>query len=191
MANLMNLKDIIITDGFANSNPRKSKMQECRAFWNKYGKQDRYLVINYNNVLIDGYVQYLVLQENGIEKALIRKRLKTHKKLRRIDYTHELKEKRRVERKEPEYKNKTTTYVYGIHENSNSPKVYMWRVPKNWNEWSNGLEIGDSVWVTTKYGNTKIKIVDIKTLDKCPIECNVKKICSKKIIKDSNVNKGE
>ena len=67
----MNISSIKISDTFANSTPRESKMKECRDFWNENHKQDRYIVVNYNDMLIDGYVQYLVLKENGVENAMV------------------------------------------------------------------------------------------------------------------------
>lgn len=84
----MSISDIKVSDTFANSTPRESKMKECRDFWNKNHKQDRYIVVNYNNVLIDGYVQYLVLKENGVENAMVKQRWSRHNSLKRIDYEH-------------------------------------------------------------------------------------------------------
>ena len=43
-------------DAFANSIPRVEKRNDCRNNWNLWNRQDRYIVVNPNNVLIDGYI---------------------------------------------------------------------------------------------------------------------------------------
>ena len=68
----MKLSDIKISEAFANSVPREEKMNECRNNWNKWNRQDRFIVVNPDNVLIDGYIQYLVLKENKIDEAEIK-----------------------------------------------------------------------------------------------------------------------
>ena len=66
------LSDIKISEKFLETVPNEQKMEECRFNWRYYGKQDRYIVINHNNVLIDGYVQYLVLKEHKEEYAEVK-----------------------------------------------------------------------------------------------------------------------
>ena len=61
----MKLDDIKIKDTYAMTNPKEHKMRECRDYWDKYRCQDRYIVVNNSNILIDGYIQYLILKENG------------------------------------------------------------------------------------------------------------------------------
>ena len=58
----MKLADIKISEAFANSIPSEEKMNECRNNWNQLNRQDRYIVVNTDNVLIDGYIMYLVLK---------------------------------------------------------------------------------------------------------------------------------
>lgn len=72
MKRTMKLKDITIRDSFANTIPKEHKMKECRDYWEEHQEQDRYIVVDRNNVLVDGYIQYLVLKENGIEDVEIR-----------------------------------------------------------------------------------------------------------------------
>ena len=62
----MKLSDIKIKDSFANSNPQIRKIEECRNYWNENHEQDRYLVVNHKDELIDGYIQYLILKENNV-----------------------------------------------------------------------------------------------------------------------------
>ena len=68
----MKLSDIKISDAFANSIPRVEKLNDCRNNWNLWNRQDRYIVINPDNVLIDGYIQYLVLKENNVEEVEVK-----------------------------------------------------------------------------------------------------------------------
>ena len=62
----MKLSEIKISEAFANSIPSEEKMNECRNNWNQWNRQDRYIVVNSDNVLIDGYSKYLVLKENNV-----------------------------------------------------------------------------------------------------------------------------
>ena len=165
----MKLVDIKISDAFANSIPSGEKMEECRQNWNKWQRQDRYIVVNPGNVLIDGYIQYLVLKENNVEEAEVK--ILTRRKKRWY--------RKNVEDwNVPHYRNETTTYVYGVHPNSNCTKEFVWRVPKSWSElgWEDGLSVGDSILVDTKFGTRRIEITKIEFLDECPIDIPVKRV---------------
>ena len=63
------ISDIIITEAFVNSHPSEEKVQKYRREFAETGKQSKFLVINKYNVLMDGYIQYLILKENGIEEG--------------------------------------------------------------------------------------------------------------------------
>lgn len=106
---IMKLKDIIISDAYASTIPREKKIAECRQNWINFRKQDRYIVVNHNNILVDGYIQYLVLKEFGIEDAEVQ--IGEHKE----GYW---KRKSESDWDIPEYRRKTTTYIYGKHPNS-------------------------------------------------------------------------
>ena len=168
----MKLSDIKISEEFASSIPSEEKLNECRNNWNQWNYQDRYIVINSDNVLIDGYIQYLVLKENNVEEAEIK--ISTRRKKRWY--------RKNVEDWSiPHYKNETTTYVYGVHLNSKNTKTYMWRVPESWTNWVNNVQIGDTVMCATKFGYAPVIVNKIEILDKCPIDIPVKKVCSKQI----------
>ena len=51
----MKLSDIKILPSFAESTPNEDKMCECRYNWRCYGKQYRYIVVDNEGYLIDGY----------------------------------------------------------------------------------------------------------------------------------------
>jgi len=72
MSRKMKLSDIKIKESFAITTPKVEKMEECRNNCNTYHRQDRYIVVNNDKELIDGYIQYLVLKENGVEEADIK-----------------------------------------------------------------------------------------------------------------------
>lgn len=178
MERTMKLKDIIIKERFANSTPKECKMKKCRDFWREYQKQDRYIVVDRNNVLIDGYIQYLVLKENNVDEAEIR--IGKMKKLNRW--------RRKVNEDSwdsAEYREKTTTYIIGVHPNDVTQREYMWRVPNNWVWISENLQVGDLVYCRTKRSNAApVIITKIMVLDKCPVDYPISKMCYKTIKRD-------
>ena len=166
------LSDIKISEAFANSVPSEEKMNECRNNWNQWHRQYRYIVVNPDNVLIDGYIQYLVLKENNIEEAEVKISTRRKKRWHR----------KNVENWNiPHYRNETITYVYGVHPNSKDKKTYMWRVPKSWTNWTDNIQIGDTIMCATKNGYAPVVVNKIEILDECPIDIPVKKVCNKKI----------
>lgn len=167
------LLDIKIKSSFEATTPKEEKMNKCRIHWNIYHKQDRYIVVNNNNELIDGYIQYLVLRENGVEE---------------VDVKISNRRKKRWYRKNvkdwvtPHYKNNMTTYIYGMHFNKKLgiySKEYVWRVPDSWIGWEDDLLPGDEIMVCTKYGIAPIVITKIERTDKCPIDMPVRKVYRK------------
>lgn len=166
----MKLSNIRISSNFANTTPRPEKMAECRNYWNENRTQDRPLVVNHHNYLIDGYIQYLVLKENGIEDAVVvisNTRKKCWERKTRNGNTSN-------------YKNQPTTYVYGKHVGKHNNKEYVWRVPKKWVGWTAIHKVGDVVYVNTEHGNKPIVITRIETLSTCPVNLRVKKVCRNK-----------
>lgn len=166
----MKLSEIKISNAFAATIPREGKVKACREYWEENHEQDRDIVVNKDNVLIDGYIQYLVLKEKGIEEVFV----KQLGRKRRYRYV----KKDRVYR-EPAYKNSTTTYIRGVHLNRRTDKEYIWRVPNSWKGWENDLLPGDVILVRTQYGVKPIAITNIEWLDKCPVDMRVKKVCGK------------
>ena len=63
----MRLSEIKIPEDFKSSIPNTYKYNKCERYYKENNKQDRYLVVNENNYLIDGYIMYLVLKNNGDE----------------------------------------------------------------------------------------------------------------------------
>lgn len=67
------LKDIIIPKSFQKSKPKFNKLYACQSFYESYGKMDRDIYIDENNVLVNGYIAYLVYKNLGIEKIKVKR----------------------------------------------------------------------------------------------------------------------
>ncbi len=150
------LSDIKISDAFARTHVSERKLQKCRDYFNVFEKADRDIVLSSKDILIDGYIMYLVYKENNIEEVEVK-----------IKST---------------YRDYPTTYIYGKHVNG-SNKVYVWRIPHdrkyNWDKFVTLIEPGDIILCRTKYGTQAISVADIQVYDKCPVKCSVKKVaCS-------------
>ena len=168
----MKLSDIKISSAFVETTPSEEKMEECRFNWRWYHKQDRFIVVDHNNVLIDGYCMYLILKEHKEEYAEVK-----------ISHCR----KKRWERKNvkdwvtPKYRKNPTTYIFGVHPNSNCKREFCWRVPESWNGWVDNVQIGDTIMCATKNGYAPVIVNKIEVLDKPPIDIPVKKVCRKEI----------
>ena len=69
---IVKLDEIAISNEFREKIPNSWKMDKCREYYKRTGKQDRNIVVNHKGVLIDGYVMYLVLKEANVEYAIIK-----------------------------------------------------------------------------------------------------------------------
>ena len=172
---MMKLSDIKIKESFANTAPSEEKMNECRYNWRFYKKQDRYIVVDHDNTLIDGYVMYLTLMEHKEEYAEIifkKKHNRQYEKLPKV---------------KPTYKNTPTKYIFGVHPNSNCTKEFCWRVPASWGNWAENIEIGDTVLCQTKFGFSPVIVNRVEVLDKPPVEMRVKKVARREIRRNGAV----
>ena len=159
------LSDIIIRQNFLNSTPSDEKMTAHRRHWKTHHTQEVFIVLDKNNILVDGYIQYLILKENNIEWAGVEivEDVKEYKKL------HKRKENKTTY---PSYKEMKTIYVFGKHLNSNDEKVYTWRIPPTWKSF--GVKIGDTIFCYSKCGVVPVVVTDIQALDKPPIDRKIK-----------------
>lgn len=171
----MKLTDIKIKDSFLNSIPTEEKVNACRQHWDESHEQDRYIVVNHDNYLIDGYIQYLVLKENDVDSAEVKISDKKRKRWSRKNIHFKVQKSNKTNYRECE-----TTYVYGIHPKSKSTKERVWRVPNSWwNGWADSFNIGDMMLVHTKHGLAPIEITKIEGLSKCPVDIPVKTVVRK------------
>lgn len=167
------LSEIKVTNAFENTTPNPGKVQRYREYYNENGKQSKPILLDYNNVLRDGYIQYLILKENGVEEAIIIRK----KKYKRL---HD----RKVV---PSYRKSETTYIFGTHPNSNCTKEFCWRVPKSWGKWADNIEVGDTVLCQTKFGFSPVVVSRVETLGECPIELRVKRVAKREIRRNGMV----
>lgn len=178
----MRLIDIKIPEAFALTSPREEKMCECREFWRYEGKQDRPIVVNHNNVLIDGYVMYLILKEHKEEEADIIVGRYVNKKKCKKKVTYKV---------EPKCCRQPTTYIYGKHLNGKSQKEYVWRVPAKWIDFVENVQIGDVVQCVNRYGVKSVVVSKIEILEKPPYDGVIKKVKSKRITRNGMIIKYE
>lgn len=61
------VEDIIIQDSFKETQPSLDKIQTKLEFYKKYKKFDKNIVVNKDNVLQDGYINYLLCKMLNIE----------------------------------------------------------------------------------------------------------------------------
>lgn len=66
------LSDIKISDAFARTHVSERKLQKCRDYFNVFEKADRDIVLSSKDILIDGYIMYLVYKENNIEEVEVK-----------------------------------------------------------------------------------------------------------------------
>lgn len=151
MIKYIDIDTIRISNAFQRTHPSDVKLKECSDYWNKYHKQSKMIVLSKNNVLVDGYIQYLILKENNEKIAEV---------------------------EQSEYQKEWTTYIYGIHQEG-SGKEYVWKVPKTWAGWENDILPGDKILVETKYGAREIIVTKIEWLDEFPINKKVRNVYKK------------
>lgn len=163
------LSSIKIPKSYAVTTPSEKKVRTKRKKYRK-GKL-RAITINTDGFLINGYINYLILKENNIEDA----------EVNIVDI------KKNDNSNVPEsYRNTRTTYIYGKHPNDKSEKIYIWRIPnkENWMKFSETVLPDDLIFCKTKFGCSPVIVQAIQTVDKCPVEFPVKKVLSKKIIRN-------
>lgn len=173
MTRVMRLSDIRIKGSFKNSIPNDYKLTQCRDYWNQHGFYLHDIVVNNQDYLVDGCIQYLVLKENGIEDIVVRDLdKKVHKR-------QKLKVRKSGKKKLKSYRDMETLYVFGVHL-GRGKKERVWRAPNKFQkEWEDILNVGDVVMVKTKRGNAPIEITRIEKLTECPVDIPVKKVVKK------------
>lgn len=183
----MRLSEIKIPKSFESSTPNASKYAECEKYYEETGQQDRYLVIDEDSVLIDGYIMYLVLKNHGAEYAMTK-----HILVSKYGYTYKKRNKYGKlvpPEKVISYKDKPTTYVYGKHPNNINEKEYVWRVPPTWTRIQKELRPDDLIQCKTKFGKRPVIVTRVETKDKWNEDLWVKKVASKKIIRNGELLK--
>ena len=169
MRTTVKLSSIKIPKSYAVTTPSEKKVKTKRKKYRK-GKL-RAITINTDGFLINGYINYLILKENNVEDA----------EVNIVDIKKN--DNRNVSES---YRNIKTTYIYGKHPNDKSEKIYMWRIPnaESWRKFSETVLPEDLIFCKTKFGCSPVIVQAVQTVDKCPVEFPVRKVLSKKIIRD-------
>lgn len=181
----MRLSEIKIPADFESSIPNTYKYEKCKKYYKETGNQDRYIIVDENNVLVDGYIMYLVLKNHDVEYGNV-KRLT----LRKHKYTDRQREKcgKLVPpEKVLTYKEKPTVYIYGKHQNGIINKEYVWRLPKSKENMYGILLPGDLIYCSTKNGIAPVIVTKIEKRDLWDTELNIKVVCSRKIIRNGEL----
>lgn len=163
----MKISNIKIKDSYVNTVPSEEKINECRRNWLIHGKQDRYIVVDQQGKLVDGYIMYLILKEQNVQEAEVKI---WHCKRKRW------KRKNMGNLEIPYYRTNLTTYIYGKHPNSNCDREYIWRIPNSWADKGKDVNVGDLVICETKFGLSPVIVARVENLECCPIERRVKKV---------------
>lgn len=164
---LVKISDIKVSRNFRNSVPSPEKMnryrdayclgKDSKHSYEKCAGQVKPIILNENNMIVDGYIQYLVMKEMDEEYCYCC-----------------------VEHKLVVY-----TLIDGVHTNGNS-KEYTWRVPDNtnWNEFKSKISYGDLIWVRTSNGIAPIIVTNITTIEAIEGELSgLERIAKKDIMK--------
>lgn len=61
------ISDIIIPDEFTKTTPKNSKVERMRDYFNVYNTIDEPVTISSSNVLMDGYIRYLIAKEYNMQ----------------------------------------------------------------------------------------------------------------------------
>lgn len=168
----MKIADIQIAKCFTITTPAKEKYDKCLHHWEETNKQDRNIVITSKGILTDGYIQYLVLKNKGVETADVIVSDTKSSKHRRI---HKESNKEN-DNSSYGYRKDMTTYIYGRH--TGCKREYVWRLPKGVNR--EKYKVGSSVYVHTKYGKSPITITSIIITSECPSKMDVKTVVAKR-----------
>ncbi len=163
------LSSIKIPKSYEATIPSEKKVKTKKKKYRKGKLRD--ITINTDGFLINGYINYLILKENNVEDVTVNI----------VDI------KKNDNSNVPEsYRNTKTTYIYGKHPNDKSEKIYTWRIPnaESWKEFSETVLPEDLIFCKTKFGCSPVIVQAIQTIDKCPVEFPVKKVLSKKIIRN-------
>ena len=114
------VKSIYVPSSFRNTTPSPKKMDAVRNYLCENGKLDRPVVLA-DNVLVDGYIRYLVAVESGLDH---------------IPYISVLDQQKQMANTPP-------VYICGKFEGND--KEYTWRITKRMS-----VEVGDMVQVKSK-----------------------------------------
>lgn len=142
---VINFEDIIISPKFAATPPAEAKIKKCHEAYSN-GILDRELVINKDNVLVDGYVLYCVMKESKYkgEVNVV------------INRFHGI----------------PTTYVFGKHPGDDKERV--WYINMSYDKVKH--KVGQIASVQTRKGDQPITVTRVKRLKNPPVQGLIRKV---------------
>lgn len=163
MIKMVKIEDIIIPDEFAVTTPNECKMERYRNIWNERGGQVKNIKLDSNNVLNDGYIQYLIAKENGLTEVKCNICSK-----------------------------KYTTYVFGQNLHNNTNKEYVWRIPKSehWKEYTKAIQPDDIIFCYSCDKVAPIIVTRIEKLSNPPVKIKIKRVANQHVIKKVRIGGG-
>lgn len=157
MQELIQIDRIKVSKEFTESKPTQRKIDRYR----NEVKQLKPIILDSNNTIVDGYIQYLILKERGVQWCWVEYLVDTDRKA----YN-------------------TRMYVYGVHPSSPFRKEYKWRVPDNekWDEFRRTIKYGDMIWCNTIHGVAPVIVTNIEVVCTDDIEVKgIKRVAKKSI----------
>lgn len=113
---------IVIPEKFIDSSPNKKKVMAIRQYIKQHHKLNKPVVLN-GNILVDGYIRYLVAVENGMDEIPF---------VKALDYKNE-------------YQNSKLSIPYITGRFKHGRKEYLWK-----NDKGIPINVGDRVLVNSK-----------------------------------------
>lgn len=144
----MKLCNVKIRKSFRKHSPSSEKMDICRKYFTEHGVLDRDVVIDDRGTLVDGYVGYLVLKENGVEDWNVKSLSEN------ID--------------------NTLLLIAGKH--PNNEKVYYWVANGRTKGLYDGTTTYKRASVETKYGPRMVDVVSCAVIEYSDLACNRKHV---------------
>ena len=136
-------------DDFINHPPKEHKINKCREFYEQNHCIDKDIVVDKNNILVDGYIRYLVLLENGVKSSEVK-----------ISYT-------------PRRQDPKITYVFAKHRKGKNE--YAWKITKHTKN-VDELDIGKNIVVNSEGKPRIVTVTKIEPLVYPPVQMKVKKV---------------
>lgn len=146
----MKLSEIKIPEPFKACQPNAYKLEACRRCFEQNHRLDRNIVVNRDGVLVDGYIGYLVLMENGVESADVV-----------------------CASDDRQLGGSKTVYVFGTHWKGG--EEYCWRVTSRTADVLN-LAVGRRAIVKTQFGRRTILVSRVEQRTDCPVSTKVKRV---------------
>ena len=144
----MKLCNVKIRKSFRKHSPSSEKLDICRKYFTEHGVLDRDVVIDDRGTLVDGYVGYLVLKENGVEDWNVKSLSEN------ID--------------------NTLLLIAGKH--PNNEKVYYWVANGRTKGLYDSTTTYKRASVETKYGPRKVDVVSCAVIEYSDLACNRKHV---------------